>query len=65
MQIKRQYIVDEHDHRVAVQLDMATFRKIEETLENFALFSLMKDTETDETLDIEEAQLAYAELEKA
>ncbi|MFN0277962.1 MAG: hypothetical protein ACKVRN_05095 [Pyrinomonadaceae bacterium] len=65
MQIRRQYIVDEQDQRIAVQVDIETFEKIEETLENFALFSMMKETDNDEVLDINEAKLAYAELEKA
>lgn len=65
MNIKRQYIVDEQDHKIAVQLDIKTFEKIEETLENLALFSLMKETENDADFDIEEARLVYAELEKA
>ncbi len=65
MNIKRQYIVDEHDRRVAVQIDIGTFEKIEEALENFALFSLMSDTESDAELDLDEARSLYAELVKA
>lgn len=37
MQIKRQYIVDESNCKAAVQLDIETFVKIEETLENYGL----------------------------
>ena len=65
MNIKRQYIVDEGNHKIAVQLDIKTFEKIEETLENFALFSLMKDTDEDVDMRIDDAKTFYAELEKA
>ncbi|MGZ5059335.1 MAG: hypothetical protein ACXWE3_12830, partial [Methylobacter sp.] len=30
MELKRQYIVDEDNHKVAVQLDIDTFEKIED-----------------------------------
>ena len=43
MELKRQYIVDEANQKVAVQLDIATFEKIENVLENFALVQLMND----------------------
>ncbi|MCK9635427.1 MAG: hypothetical protein M0R41_04040 [Methylobacter tundripaludum] len=41
MELKRQYIVDEDNHQVAVQLDIDTFEKIEDVLENYALVQLM------------------------
>lgn len=41
MQIKRQYIVDESNCKAAVQLDIETFVKIEETLENYGLIRLI------------------------
>ena len=43
MNIKRQYIVDEQNRRVAVQVDIKTFEQIEEVLENYALSRLMKN----------------------
>ncbi len=64
MDLERQHIVDELDHRIAVQLDIRTFEKIEETLQNFALFSLMRDSEEDMELSLDEAKSYYAELEK-
>ena len=65
MTIKRQYIVDEQNHKVAVQLDIKTFEQIEEMLENYALVNLMEDSEDNETLTLENARSFYAELEKA
>jgi hypothetical protein len=60
MQIKRRYIVDESNRKVAVQLDIETFTRIEEVLEDFGLIRLMEDTQDDdETLDLEQAQSFY------
>ncbi|MGZ8193080.1 MAG: hypothetical protein ACXWTW_05995, partial [Methylobacter sp.] len=51
MELKRQYIVDEDNHKVAVQLDIDTFEKIEDILENYALVQLI-DSDESETLSI-------------
>lgn len=64
MELKRQYIVDEDNHKVAVQLDIDTFEKIENVLENYALVQLINADES-ETLGIEEAKKYYATLDKA
>ncbi len=64
MQIKRQYIVDESNCKVAVQLDIETFIKIEETLENYGLIKLMEAEEPDdEIFNLEQAQSYYRTLE--
>jgi hypothetical protein len=60
MQIKRQYIVDESNRRVAVQLDIETFAKIEEVMEDYGLMRFMEeDSSDDETLDLEQARSYY------
>ncbi len=64
MELKRQYIVDEDNHKVAVQLDIDTFEKIEDVLENYALVQLINADES-ETLSIEEAKKYYVTLDKA
>ena len=64
MQIKRQYIVDESNCKVAVQLDIETFVKIEEILENYGLIRLMEAEESDdEIFNLEQAQSYYRTLE--
>ena len=62
MQIKRQYIVDESNCKVAVQLDIETFVKIEENLENYGLIRLMDEEEPDEIFNLEQAQSYYRTL---
>ena len=63
--ISRQYIVDENNRKVAVQIPIEAFEKLEEILENCALVQLMKDNEGDESLSINDAKSYYDRLDKA
>jgi len=63
--IKKKYIVDERNHKIAVQLDIDTYEKIEELLENYALVKFMEENEDDELLGLEDAKKNYSELDKA
>lgn len=64
MEIKRQYIIDERNRKVAVQLDIETFERIEEALENYGLIELMQEESDDELLELESAREYYRKLEK-
>jgi len=64
-EFKKRYVVDEENHPVAVQIDLETFREIEEILENRALFELMIEQDGEETLDLDAAKKLYAALDKA
>ena len=64
-EIKRKYIVDENNRKIAVQLDLDTFNKIEEVLENYALVQLISQNEDVEALNLEEAKSYYQKLDKA
>ena len=63
--IKRKYIVDENNNKVAVQLDLNTFNQIEEVLENFALVQFMKENDKDTILSLKEAKSYYNKLDKS
>ena len=63
--IRKQYIVDEQNKKVAVQIPIEIFEKIEEILENYALVQLMKDNEGKKILHTNEARSYYNQLEKA
>jgi hypothetical protein len=65
MDISPRYVVDEHDRRVAVQLDLETFARIEEVLENHGLYRLMQEAEADDLLEIAAARDYYRSLDKA
>lgn len=60
--LKEKYIVNKQLEPIAVQLDIKTFKKIEETLENFALMQYMNDTESDEVFTLKEAKKYYKKL---
>ena len=62
--IKKQYIIDEKNRKIGVQLDLKTFEKIEEIMENYALFHLMSENDDDEILDLRKAKEYYSTLEK-
>jgi hypothetical protein len=63
--INKRYIVDEQNKKIAVQIPIDTFEKIEEILENYALVQLMKENENEEVVGVSEAKLYYDQLEKA
>jgi hypothetical protein len=62
--INKQYIVDEQNRKIAVQIPIETFEKIEEILENYALVQLMKENEGEEILGIAEAKEYYSDFGK-
>ncbi|MDP2209557.1 MAG: hypothetical protein Q8K98_12425 [Bacteroidota bacterium] len=62
--IPKTYIVDENNTKVAVQLDISTFEKIEEILENFGLVQLINEVNNEEKLSIAEAKVYYQTLDK-
>ena len=63
--IRKQYIIDEQNKKIAVQIPINTFDKIEEILENYALVQLMKENEREKALSINEAKAYYDKLERA
>ena len=62
--IDKKFIVDEDNKKIAVQIPIETFEKIEEVLENYALFQMIKESEGEETLELTEAKAYYDRLEK-
>jgi hypothetical protein len=63
-EIKRTYIIDEENRKLAVQIDIDTFNKIEELLENYALVQLMEEATDEEALELDDAISYYQTLEK-
>jgi hypothetical protein len=64
-EVKKTYITDEQNRRLAVQIDIDTFNKIEEVLENYALVQLMQESTNGDALGLNEALSYYQTLEKA
>ena len=63
--ITKQYIVDEGNKIIGVQIPIDVFKKIEEVLENYALVEMMKENEGEETLSLKEAKAYYDQLERS
>jgi len=64
MQLQPNYIVDNHNHKIAVQLDIKTYKKITDVLEDYALFKFMDENKDDEKLSLKDARALYASLKK-
>jgi len=62
--IRKQYIIDENNRKIAVQIPIDDFEKMELLLEDHALFSLMKDNLDDDLLELTDAQAYYSQLVK-
>ena len=62
LDLKEKYIINKQQEPIAVQLDIKTFRKIEETLEDYALTQYMDETEFDEKFTLKEAKKYYKSL---
>ncbi len=63
--IKKKYIVDENNKTVAVQLDIETFNKIEEALENYALYKLINENDDEDKLSLSDAHEYYKKMKKS
>jgi acetyl-CoA carboxylase beta subunit len=62
--LKPNYVTDSGNKKVAVQLKLKTYEKIEEILENYSLFHLMEDAPGEEPLNHEKAKAYYKKLKK-
>jgi len=64
MCINPNYIVDNENHKIAVQLDINTYNQITETLENFALYKMIEENKDNETLSLKDAREYYKSLKE-
>lgn len=62
--ITKNYVLDENQNPIAVQISLDDFAKIEEVIENFGLAKLMDETESDELLSGEDAYNYYQSLKE-
>jgi hypothetical protein len=62
LNITKNYIIDENQQTVAVQIPIAEFEKIEEILEDYGLAKLIEEREGEERLSKQEALKYYASL---
>jgi hypothetical protein len=62
--IKKRYILDEKKQPVGVVLDLQTFKKIEDLLEDHFLGKIMEELDEEEALLLPDAKKYYAKLKK-
>lgn len=62
--IEKKYIFDDQNRKVAVQIDIQTFEKIEEVLEDYALAQLVRKNQELELLDLIASEAFYKTLDK-
>lgn len=59
LEIHKNYVLDENQQPIAVQIPIAEFAKIEEILEDYGLAKLMEETKDEERLSKDEALKYY------
>ena len=64
LKIKKTYLTDDNKHPIAVQIDIKTFEKMEQLLEDYALGQLMDENDPAENLSLNEAEEYYRKLKK-
>jgi hypothetical protein len=64
LDIKKTYLTDENKRPVAVQIDIKTFEKMEQLLEDYALGKFIEENDTEENLSLNEAQEYYNQLKR-
>ncbi len=64
MVLNKQYVVDSKNRKIAVQLSIETFEKMEEVIENFALYNLMSKISDNDLLNESEAKDYYKKISK-
>ena len=55
LEINKNYVLDSNQNKIAVQIPIAEFEKMEEILEDYGLAQLMDEVEDEETLSKEQA----------
>jgi hypothetical protein len=63
-EIKKRFIVNENNEPVEVILDVATFNRIQELLEDHFLSELLDEAEKEELLTLEQAKRQYRRTKK-
>lgn len=64
-EFEKKYILDNQNRKIAVQIDIDTFEKIENILEDHGLFKLMNEDTDKEYLNLNEAKESYKGLDKS
>lgn len=62
LDIKKTYVTDSKNKPLAVQIDIKTFERIEQVLEDYALGKLIEENDPEEILSVAEARGYYSKI---
>lgn len=62
LDIKKTYVTDNKKRPVAVQVDIQTFEKMEQLLEDYALGQFISENDPEDVLSVAEAKAYYESL---
>ena len=62
LKIRKNFVLDESQKPIAVQIPLEDFERIEEIIENYGLAQLMDEVKDDELLSVKEAKEYYQSL---
>ena len=62
LEIRKTYVTDSKKRPVAVQIDIQTFKRIEQLLEDYALGQFISENDPNDTLSVAEAKAYYESL---
>ena len=62
--IKKEYVVTDDNKKKAVLIDIDTFNKMEEIIENYGLVKYMEEVKDEEDLSLNDAKEYYSTLKK-
>ena len=62
--IKKEYVVTDDNKKKAVLIDIDTFKKMEEIIENYGLVKYMEEVNKEDDLSLNEAKEYYSTLKK-
>ncbi len=62
LDIKKTYVTDSRKRPIAVQVDIQTFEKMEQLLEDYALAQYINENNPEDTLSVADAKAFYETL---
>jgi PHD/YefM family antitoxin component YafN of YafNO toxin-antitoxin module len=62
--IKKEYVVSNNNKKKAVLVDIATFNKMEELLENYGLARYMNEVKEEKNMSLNQARKHYTAMNK-
>jgi len=63
--LRKKYIIDENQKKIAVQIDINDFERIERVIEDYGLGKLIEQNDPADSLSLHDATIAYQKLKKA